>query len=382
MPESIIGNRSSATAKKRATRKKRRKTLPPKTKMKCISCGEEKVAETDFFKSLNPLHKSGYLPMCKDCMKKQSYNNITKDVDADKFQVLLRQIDYPFIRSLWDTSIAAYEKRYYGRDFPPEHRANIVSEYIRLFGTISNSQNYTWEDNEYLNRKYSDQAEETVSTSSSAKGVTFGLSRNKFEVTPDTVKLFGEGYTEDEYRAMQEKYDKLIVNYPAMTNFHVEALVNFVRYRVKAEQATVRGDVSDAKKWEDMAQTAADKAKINPSQLTQRDLQGGLNSFSELFKAIEEAEDIIPILPQFKYRPNDAPDFVIWTYVNYIRGLEGKPLCEYEDIYKFYDQRKQEYIDQYGDPYGIFTDDTSEKNRENIKKFIDIPNEDFGDDNG
>lgn len=380
MPEAIVGNKG---AKKRAARKKQRsKPTVSKTKMKCISCGEEKIAETDFFKSLNPLHKSGYFPMCKDCMKKQSYNNVIRDVDADKFRSLLRQMDYPFVRGLWDTSVASYEKRYYGKDLPEEHRANIISEYIRLFGSLSNSENYTWEDAEYLDKKYTDRVEETVSSSSSAKGVTFGLSRNKFEVTPDTVKLFGEGYTEDEYRAMQEKYDKLIVNYPTMTNFHVEALVNFVRYRVKAEQATVRGDVGDAKKWEDMAQTAADKAKINPSQLTQNDLQGGLNSFSELFKAIEESEDIVPILPQFKYRPNDAPDFVIWTYVNYIRGLEGKPLCDYEDIYKFYDQRKQEYINQYGDPYGIFSEDTSEKNRENILKFIDVPSEDLGEDDG
>lgn len=44
-----------------------------------------------------------------------------------------------------------------------------------------------------------------------------------------------------------------------------------------------------------------------------------------------------------------------------------------EDIYKFYDEKKKEYIDQYGDPYGIFKDDPSEANRESIKKFITIP---------
>jgi len=53
-----------------------------------------------------------------------------------------------------------------------------------------------------------------------------------------------------------------------------------------------------------------------------------------------------------------------------MRDLSGLPLCDYEDIYKFYDKRKEDYINQYGDPYGIFEGDTTEKNRDNIKKFI------------
>lgn len=377
MPEVRVGTKS------KTKRAKASKKAAPKIIKKCISCGEEKQ-QSEYYKSYNQFHKDGFLPICKDCIKKASFSNIYKDVDIEKFKVVLRQLDYPFIKSVWDSSVATYEKKYYGKDVEPSHRTNIISEYFRMYSVIGNKENYTWDDNDYLNKKYkSSDGEETVSSNSTPRGVTFGLTEQEFMVTPDMVKLFGEGYTEREYRAMQEKYDKLIINYPTTTNFHVEALVNFVRYRVKAEEATVRGDVGEAKKWEDMAQTAADKAKINPSQLSQQDLQGGLNSFSELFKAVEEAVDIVPILPEFKYRPNDAPDFVIWTYVNYIRGLEGKPLCEYEDIYKFYDARKKEYIDQYGDPYGIFKDDTSEKNRENIEKFISIPqDEDDGDLNG
>ena len=98
-------------------------------------------------------------------------------------------------------------------------------------------------------------------------------------------------------------------------------------------------------------------------------------SFSELVKAVEQAVDIIPILPQFKFRPNDALDFNIWCYINYVRDAKGLPACDYKDIYGFYDRKKKEYIEQYGDPYGIFTNDTTENNRDNIKKFILIPNE-------
>lgn len=58
--------------------------------------------------------------------------------------------------------------------------------------------------------------------------------------------------------------------------------------------------------------------------------------------------------------------------------MHGQPLCKYEDIYKFYDKRKEEYISQYGDPYGIFDDDPTETLRPNIKKFITLPS-DYGD---
>lgn len=51
------------------------------------------------------------------------------------------------------------------------------------------------------------------------------------------------------------------------------------------------------------------------------------------------------------------------------------PEVEYKDIYTFYDKKKKEYVDTYGDPYGIFNDDPTEGNRETIEKFITIPKE-------
>lgn len=49
--------------------------------------------------------------------------------------------------------------------------------------------------------------------------------------------------------------------------------------------------------------------------------------------------------------------------------------------YAFYDKKKEEYLAQYGDPYGIFEGDTTEKNRPNIKQFIKLP-KDYNTDNG
>ena len=105
---------------------------------------------------------------------------------------------------------------------------------------------------------------------------------------------------------MQEKYDKLKINYTLQTNIHQEALATYVRFKVQEELATARGDVTEAKKWYDAAQSSAQDAKLTRKQLTKADLDSGVTSMSELTKALEQAVDVIKILPRFKYRPNDA----------------------------------------------------------------------------
>ena len=128
-------------------------------------------------------------------------------------------------------------------------------------------------------------------------------------------------------------------------------------------------------------QKYGERAKINPNQFSKADLQGGLTTIGEIAQAVEQNMDIIPTLPQFKYRPNDAVDFCIWNYINYARDLEGKPLVEYQDVYKFYDKMKQAYIEATGDAWGIFKEDPTEYNREKIKNFIKLP-EDYYEDGG
>ena len=61
--------------------------------------------------------------------------------------------------------------------------------------------------------------------------------------------------------------------------------------------------------------------------------------------------------------------------MNYERELNGQPQVPYEEIYSFYDKKKKEYLEQNGDPYGIFDDDPSEKNRETVKTFLKMPDD-------
>ena len=139
---------------------------------------------------------------------------------------------------------------------------------------------------------------------------------------------------------MWNKYNFLKAYYPEQTSMHTEALITYVRYKVKEEMAVANDRSTDAKTWGELAMKQAERAKINPNQFSKADLQGGLSTIGEIAQAVEQEQDIIKILPKFRFRPNDAVDFCIWNYINYARELEGKPTVEYSDVYKFYVQNK------------------------------------------
>lgn len=375
-----------------------RKELPKKI---CPVCRKEKTIAKGFYKSASPLYaEEGCVPICIDCVK-DSVVNDDGTINLKKLKSVCRKLDKPLYFDALESAYAQYRREHsytpeeevakQGRDIIALFFKNTASlrQYIGKDYEASEKDNYVIQgnstsksDKEMLLKKYSgllevqpeEKATEVVEPKVKVDVVNY-------DTTDEDIQLFGEGFTNTEYRKMRKKYDNLKLNYSLQTNLHQEALATYVRFKVKEEDATARGDVDEAKKWYDAAQNAAANGKLTPKQLSEADLQGGINSFSEIFKAVEQAVDVIPILPRFKYRPNDALDFNIWCYINYARDLQGLPQCEYEDVYKFYDKKKQEYLEQYGDPYGIFDDEPDESIRENIKKFITLPKDYEGGDN-
>lgn len=386
--------------------------MPTKTSKKkiCPICKKSKSINAGFYKSTSPLYQEdGCVPICISCVK-EDVTNADGTINKSKFKTMLQRLDKPLY---WDDLESAYaqyrrEHSYLTDDEVTKQGKDIIGLYFKNIMLRQNrdksfadsekdnfihvNSNTTKSELDRINKKYSGDGDividmykdrindkNTKSTSTSAfqkKEESIILANDdNFKVTPEIIDLFGEGYTTSMYKKMQEKYDKLKINYTLQTNIHQEALATYVRFKVQEELATARGDVTEAKKWYDAAQSSAQDAKLTPKQLTKADLDSGVTSMSELTKALEQAVDVIKILPRFKYRPNDAVDFNIWCYVNYERRLNGQPEVAYEDVYKFYDEKKKQYIEQNGDPYGIFSNDTTEKNRDTVKTFIKLPDD-------
>ena len=359
----------------------------------CNFCHEKKKL-TDFYISKSPLFSvDERVPICKDCVISASLNEdgTINDIELNK---ILKKIDRPYYKDLIESAISGFknEHSYVEDDKVQYYGKEILQRYFRLIA-MRQDINKSYEDSEKDNfihptsntpkstkeriaQKYAD------ITDIDEKGNVVDKDNKKiksdigdFEITDEIVELFGDGYSKSEYKKMYEKYEKLKLNYTLQTNLHQEALATYVRFKVKEETATAEGNVDEAKKWYDAAQNAAANGKLTPKALSAADLQKGMNSVSELIKAVEQTTDVIKILPQFKYRPNDSPDFTIMCFVNYERELNGQPQVPYEEIYSFYDKKKKEYLEQNGDPYGIFDNDPSEKNRDTVKTFLKMPDD-------
>ena len=68
----------------------------------CIGCNKIHP-KGKFYKSFNSINKNGIYPFCKDFIKKVYMNG--KDINLEKFQDLLSQMDAPFIQEIWDSSL-------------------------------------------------------------------------------------------------------------------------------------------------------------------------------------------------------------------------------------------------------------------------------------
>lgn len=341
-------------ATKRKTRKSKKNQI-----VQCSACGKFKERK-EFYISYNEMHAaSGVLPYCKSCIRSMC-NNADGEISREKSLQMLRTIDRPYIESMWIKAVDRDSK-------------NKIGTYLRLIN-LQQYRDLKWQDGDLDALENPLDIKPALTDMHKVEPIKTEIEKFKdFKVNDEIIKLFGNGFTDEEYFHMWNKYNFLKAYYPEQTSMHTEALVTYVRYKVKEEMAVANNRSGEAKTWGELAMKQAERAKINPNQLTKADLQGGLSTIGEIAQAVEQEQDIIKILPRFRFRPNDAVDFCIWNYINYARELEGKPTVEYSDIYKFYDRMKENYINETGDSYGIFKEDPTEMNREKIEKFIELP---------
>lgn len=300
--------------------KNKKSASQPQKKVKILSCGScgEPKKLSEFYISYNPIHLTGRIPYCKLCLKKMIADN-KGNVQLDKLKDALKLIDKPFIYNLWRSSL--------------EQEGDTFGIYMKNLA-LKHNRSLGWADSRFLPE---------VENELNYDNVDINNTSSEFIVSDEIIKKWGNGYLPEEYEAFEKKYNFLKNNYPEKTAMHTEALFKYIRYSCMEEIATSKKDVKAAKEWNEMANKAATAAKINPSQLSAADLQDGLSTFGQLARAVEQAIDIIPILPCYKEKPQDKPDFVLWCYINYIRDLKGLPPCEYKDIYKFYKDRVNDY---------------------------------------
>ncbi|WP_425203617.1 hypothetical protein [Priestia megaterium] len=284
----------------------------------CVCCGSVKSAKTNFYQSASEWHEDSLTPYCKNCLKKRLDESDEKSVHR-----ILSKLDRPYISDAWEKAIESNK------------------ETLGVYLSSLNIPKYKGMD--YFDGEMYGAYMPNIEQNDITDEADIVNNNGSIKITNELLNKWGFGYEDEEIISFERKYSLLRNNYQEKTAMHTEALLTYIRYRVKEEMATARGQIKDAKDWGALAQKAAQDAKINPSQLSKSDLSDGLDTFGQLVRSVEQAQDIIPILPQFKERPQDKVDFALLCYINYVRDLKGLPLATYEEVYDFYEERKKEY---------------------------------------
>lgn len=302
-----------------------RKTPPPPPRKVCGECKKDKMLK-DFYITRNKYSSDGHTEICKECLK--SHVNY---MDMNTVYNILQNLDVPFLFDAWESA----------------KRTKPEDPFVRYITTALSGLG------KFKSRCYNDSEFTPKRPMEFAPGVA------RLELT-ELKEKWGYGYDDSEIIAFERKYNQLKRNYKEKTAMHIEALMKYVRYSVKEENATASNLIGEAKQWGALAKDAASAAKINPSQMSAADLLDGVSCFGQLAKALEETDDIIPMLPQFMEQPQDKVDFTLWCYINYIRELKGLPRCEYREIYKFY----QDMLKDYKNSFDFLDDEMSEEEDE------------------
>ena len=298
-------------------------------KIKCPICGNWKNKTRKFYLS-NKIdydafdHRCFY---CIDCLNEMCFTkNGIPDIDGFK-NVLENYLDRPFFLELYKKSLE-------------DSRATLGAYNSRLNTGEYKNKDLRWADGETgENKEQGNQSSQQTINSTSTN----------FEMNKDDLKeltdKYGFGYPSDEYYLFEKKYQQLRPSIQLLTTMHDEFFREYCVDKVKETLAKARGEFKEAKEWASMAKDASNAGKLQPSQMSKADLSGGLDTFGQLSRTIEQTQkgELLKILPKFIEKPKDKVDIVLWLHVNAIRDIKGLPPCEYKEIYKFYEEKRESY---------------------------------------
>lgn len=319
----------------------------------CFYRGAELDAKTNFYKTLSST--DGYYHICRKCIDKMMQEDFDNG-NLDNLHKILKEMNIAFNRPLWENALAECVK-------DGKLTKRVFSKYYNKI-TTGAFKDLAFSDDQFNMDEKELQEELEMFEPPKEKEPT-----GKKAKTVTEMKKFWGAFSKEELESMQSKFDTIMEETPNASNQRIDLIKTAVIYRVKEEMAVVNDAPLDViKKWGDLANKAYTNAKLNTSQI-EEDLNN-VSSFSEMARKLEEVYNVVHILPEFRYRPNDAVDFVLWELINYVRGLRGMKDCRYEEIWQYYDTKKQEYIRDTGDPFKIFEADPTKMNRNLVQRFL------------
>ena len=298
--------------------------VPPNwSGMRCVCCG--KIYDTrigKFGKSGSPWFRgnNGFLPWCKECQKVMwefylnKYNN---DEDA-----AIKRICMFYDMYFCDDIIKVVENNIPGKTKLSMYigRANIHPYYGKTYDE-------TLED-------------DRIKQLSTRDGV------QKSKVTMKMIKVWGEGYDENEYLKLEEEYNNLVTRHECKTAAQELLFKRIACAILNCERADKNGSSKMIKEANDNLQSLMDSANIKPKQTNDNAL-AEVNTLGTLIEKWEETRPIPEPDPAWADVDKIGKYFRVWvlsTILNMFK-LKNPYQKEYEDEIEMYSAKKHQYED-------------------------------------
>lgn len=263
-------------------------------KKTCLHCGND-WAVSSFYSHRNPLinEKFGF---CKKCVKE----NINFD-DMDTLMDFLRTMDIPYLKDFWKQANDA--------------KTETIGTYFK---------NLSLKQNKELRFKDSDSI-----SGKTNKAELYEINYDDFEVTETILRRWGRNLEIEDYIFLEEEYDNL-GGYEAETAIQERLVKNMARTQWMADKALADGDHGKYEKMMKTLSTQMQDANIKPVQVKSASEDGGLRSWGEWVKKVEETE---PCVDEEKdYEPKFVKEYVERWFITQMKRVFGR--IKDEDIVK------------------------------------------------
>ena len=268
---------------------------------KCLSCQCEKSID-DYYVSNNKLHADGLIPWCIDCVKDMSTKE-TGEIDEEKFEEILRQIDRPYYKDVLASAEVEHAKR--NKDIPQAavkfYGESIIGWYFKSIN-ISQNKDKTYGDS-VKSGFYRNPENASITKNNQKQSVeSYDSDENSYSQNEtDDATIYSEvwmgNYTQKDIQYLDKYYAGLQRDYKIITENHRDYARKIAKASLQMDKAFddmingVNGADAKYKNAKDAFDTLSKSAKFSESTRSVNDV--GISSFSKV-AAMVEAHNWIP----------------------------------------------------------------------------------------
>lgn len=234
---------------------------------------------------------------CKKCVK----GNVDLD-DMETLYNFLRTMDIPYLKEFWKQANDA--------------DTETIGTYLKNLNSLKQNKELRFKDSDEL-------------TGKTNKAELFDIYNEDFEVTEAIIRRWGRNLEKDDYLFLEEEFDRLGGN-DADTTIQESICKNMARTQWMGNKALEEGDHNKYEKMMKTLSTQMQDANIKPVQVKSASEDGGLKSWGEWVKLVEETEPVTENLEE--YEPKFIKDYVDRWFITQIKRVFGQ--IKDEDIVK------------------------------------------------